>query len=166
MAHDGDYGIGHENKLPWPNLKEDMAWFQKHTAGKVCIMGRRTWESLPVKPLPNRCNVVLTSYDNIPGVKTFATIQDVLAYYKKEKEIMLIGGALLFRGCRDFITRAYITTIPNIYPSDLKVEGNWEDWDRVYYDAFSTDKCSFSIYEKVDGIDLEIYYSKGNVSEK
>src|SRR6185295_11979563 len=57
MADKGVIGKG--GTLPW-RLPEDMKWFREVTMGKPCIMGRKTWESLPKKPLPGRINIVVT----------------------------------------------------------------------------------------------------------
>ena len=51
--------IGKDGKLPW-RIPEDMKWFNERTLGKPCIMGRKTWESLPKRPLPGRTNIVVT----------------------------------------------------------------------------------------------------------
>jgi dihydrofolate reductase len=51
--------IGKDGALPW-RLKSDMAWFKASTMGKPVIMGRKTWDSLPLKPLPGRTNIVLS----------------------------------------------------------------------------------------------------------
>jgi dihydrofolate reductase len=53
--------IGDGNKIPW-HLPEDFKWFKKMTTGNVVVMGRKTFESLGGKPLPNRINVVLTRH--------------------------------------------------------------------------------------------------------
>ncbi len=51
--------IGKDGHLPW-RIADDMRRFKALTLGKPCIMGRRTWESLPKKPLPGRLNIVVT----------------------------------------------------------------------------------------------------------
>jgi dihydrofolate reductase len=51
--------IGKNNLIPW-SIKEDMAHFRELTRGWPCIMGRKTWESLPKKPLPGRLNIVIS----------------------------------------------------------------------------------------------------------
>lgn len=61
IACDPKGGIGYKSKLPWNKIEGDLARFKKLTSGKVVVMGRSTWESLPVKPLPNRINYVITS---------------------------------------------------------------------------------------------------------
>lgn len=53
VAHDENRVIGNEGKIPW-NIPEDLKNFKKLTTGHVVVMGRKTWDSLPKKPLPNR----------------------------------------------------------------------------------------------------------------
>ena len=55
--------IGVNNDLPW-HLKDDLRRFQKLTKNNIVVMGRKTYESLPKRPLPNRINVVITSTPN------------------------------------------------------------------------------------------------------
>ena len=59
-AQDNNGGIGKDNKLPW-HISEDLINFKKITSIHTIIMGRKTWDSLPKKPLPNRRNIVLSS---------------------------------------------------------------------------------------------------------
>ena len=59
VAVSDDWGIGKENELLW-HIPEDLKRFKRLTMGKCVIMGKRTWESLPRKPLPGRKNIVLT----------------------------------------------------------------------------------------------------------
>lgn len=58
-AMDSAGGIGKNGTLPW-YIPEDLQHFKDYTVGKVCVMGRKTWDSLPVKPLPNRENIVVS----------------------------------------------------------------------------------------------------------
>ena len=92
VACDPKGGIGLDGKLPWTNIQGDLPRFKALTTGKVVIMGRNTYESLPVKPLPNRINVVVTS-KIIEGVKTIPniSIMDSINY----KDAWIIGGAKL-----------------------------------------------------------------------
>jgi len=94
VARSKNHAIGKDNKLLW-NLPTDMAWFKEKTKGKPIIMGRKTYESIGSKPLPNRMNVVVTS-NRISGTyfassleNALLTIKDILedilsviAYYK------------------------------------------------------------------------------------
>jgi dihydrofolate reductase len=60
LAHDEKYGVGKNGGLPWPHNPADMKWFRECTDGHIVIMGRKTWESLGNKKLPNRTNIVVT----------------------------------------------------------------------------------------------------------
>ncbi len=79
VAVSEDWGIGKDNELLW-HIPEDLKRFKSLTLGKTVIMGKKTWESLPRKPLPGRKNIVLT---DIPGERidfaiTAYSIEDAL----------------------------------------------------------------------------------------
>nr|ALG03723.1 dihydrofolate reductase [uncultured bacterium] len=91
--------IGKDGQLVWRN-KEDMAHFKELTTGKVVIMGRKTWESIPPKfrPLPDRINVVVTrnrNYELPNNVTGAASVEDALRRYHAN-DVMIIGGAEIY----------------------------------------------------------------------
>ena len=71
-AQDTNNAIGRNGTLPW-HFSEDLKNFKKLTMGHVIIMGRKTWDSLPFKPLPNRQNIVISS-NTIDDVETYNSI--------------------------------------------------------------------------------------------
>ena len=79
-------GIGYKNSLPWKN-SEDLKRFAKLTKGNgnnAIVMGRKTWESLPYKPLKGRYNIVISkSSSNYLGDKMFSDIDKVYEYCEK-----------------------------------------------------------------------------------
>ena len=78
--------IGINNTMPW-HLPEDFAFFKSYTTGKPVIMGRKTWESLPRKPLPGRQNIVITRQDyQAEGAQTAASLEDALACVRVRKK--------------------------------------------------------------------------------
>ena len=82
VAMDANRLIGRDNALPW-RLPDDMRWFRAQTLGKPCIMGRKTYDSLPdrFRPLPGRLNIVVTrnhEYD-APGAVVVHSVADALA---------------------------------------------------------------------------------------
>lgn len=163
FAIDDCGAMGNENKLPWPPIPEDFAWFKKHTLNKVVVMGYKTWDSLPIKPLPGRINVVLSNrIDHIPGAKVFSDFEKVLEEYNDFPEIMIIGGAETIRTLRSYIDRIYVTNIKTINLADVQVEGSWEDWDLRFHDSFTSDKCDFNIWEKtIHNEELNFYTKQG-----
>ena len=74
--------IGRNNSLPW-KLPEDLKYFKRTTMGNSIIMGRKTWESLPFKPLPNRRNIVLSS-KLIEDVDTYHSIESCIQILEKK----------------------------------------------------------------------------------
>ena len=88
--------IGINNTMPW-HLPEDFAFFKSYTTGKPVIMGRKTWESLPRKPLPGRQNIVITRQDyQAEGAQTAASLEDALALCQGAEEVIIMGGAQIY----------------------------------------------------------------------
>lgn len=124
VAMDRNRVIGKEGDLPW-RLPSDLKHFKRVTLGKPCLMGRKTWESLPF-PLPGRPNLVLTrNIDYIAkGAKVFSNMHAMigegyeLAGAAGVDEIMLIGGAQLYRTLLPRCGRLYVTRV------DSEVEGD------------------------------------------
>lgn len=112
-------GIGYKNKLPWDKLQGDLPRFRKLTTNNVVVMGRNTWESLPVKPLPNRTNVVVTSTE-IPGITTLTGLP-----YKDNmylSDAWLIGGAKLINSSWHLIDEIHLTKTLSEYPCDTHID--------------------------------------------
>lgn len=94
-AQDGAIGKGGD--LLW-HLSGDLKRFKALTTGNAVIMGRKTWESLPKRPLPNRLNVVVTSYStyDAPGAVVANSIREAIDSCG-DKEIFIIGGDSIYR---------------------------------------------------------------------
>jgi dihydrofolate reductase len=94
-ASDNDV-IGRDNALPW-HLPADLAYFKRVTMGKPVLMGRRTYESIG-KPLPGRRNLVLSRREyQAAGVERVASVEEACERVAGVPEMMVIGGAELFR---------------------------------------------------------------------
>ncbi len=120
VAVSEDMGIGKGNELLW-SIPEDMRRFKQLTMGKTVIMGKKTWESLHVRPLPGRKNVVLT---DIPGEKidssvTAYSIEDALSKCEKDEEIFVIGGGSVYRQFMPVADLLYITHVHSTAPADV-----------------------------------------------
>jgi dihydrofolate reductase len=114
--------IGRQGALPW-RLPEDLRRFKALTLGKPCIMGRKTWESLPKKPLPGRSNIVVTRDRTFhaDGAAIARSLDDAVALAEREnpQEIMIIGGAELFREALPRATRIYLTEVHGAFEGDV-----------------------------------------------
>ena len=103
--------IGRDGGMPW-HLRADLARFKSLTMGKPVVMGRRTFESIG-KPLPGRRNIVVTSRAGFvaPGCEVVGSIDDALAAAGDAGEIMVIGGADLYRQVLPRADRIYLTRV-------------------------------------------------------
>ena len=102
-AQDSYGGIGKDGKLPW-HISEDLKNFKKLTSGSAILMGRNTWESLPVRPLPERRNIVL-SHQEIPEVECYTSVEECIETLDGDgiEKLFVIGGTTVYR---NFIHRA------------------------------------------------------------
>jgi dihydrofolate reductase len=103
--------IGRDNKLPW-HLPADLARFKRLTLNKPILMGRRTWESLP-GILPRRQHVVVTRDRTFApgGCLVVPSPEMALSAVAKHPEVMVIGGAALYRSMLPMVTRMYLTLV-------------------------------------------------------
>lgn len=116
VARDRNGAIGKDGTIPW-HAPEDLAFFQRETLGGVIIMGRRTWESLPYRPLKGRLNL-LVSRDTSLGEHVFPTPQAALdfAHAQGHARIYGIGGAAIYEALLPKADRLLITQV------DLTIE--------------------------------------------
>ena len=96
-AQDENGGIGKDGKLPW-YIPEDLKNFKKLTINSTIVMGRKTWESLPIKPLPKRNNVVLSTTQsyNTPMCSSLDECMEYLAN-KNINKVFIIGGRSIYK---------------------------------------------------------------------
>ncbi|MDE2111437.1 MAG: dihydrofolate reductase [Alphaproteobacteria bacterium] len=116
--------IGSKGALPW-RLPDDMRRFKALTMGKPCIMGRKTWESLPKRPLPGRTNIVVTRNAAFAaeGAAVAQSFDAALAIARKENpsEIMVIGGAEIYAAALPRAGRIHLTEIHAVFDGDARM---------------------------------------------
>jgi dihydrofolate reductase len=117
MAQNGV--IGRENSLPW-RLPEDLKRFRAFTLGKPILMGRKTFESLG-RPLPGRTNLVLTRDRgwSAQGVVVVHSVEDALLRAAASDELVVIGGAEIYRLVLPVARRIYLTHVHADVPGDI-----------------------------------------------
>jgi len=106
--------IGAKGGLPW-RLTDDLRRFKQLTLGKPCIMGRKTWDSLPKKPLPGRVNIVVTRSASFTAegavvAHSFAEAVEI-AGRQHPSEIVVIGGAEIFAAALPWAARVELTEV-------------------------------------------------------
>ena len=142
VAVDSNWGIGYNGQL-LEHISDDLKRFKELTSNNTVVMGRKTWESLPNKPLPNRINIVLTStpsqMEQTVNTK-FLTMDDFLMNldsleeFMNEygKEILIIGGGQIYHSLLSIYDRVYVTKIykshENVdsYFPNLDNDNNWK----------------------------------------
>lgn len=110
--------IGRDGGLPW-RLRSDLQRFKAVTMGKPCIMGRRTWDSLPLKPLPGRLNLVLSKDESFEakGAVVCTTLDEAVEIAREQAmddgvdEVCVIGGTALFAMALPRAKRLYLTEV-------------------------------------------------------
>ena len=112
VAVDNNWGIGFNGDL-LEHIPEDLKYFKQLTTGNTVIMGRKTWDSLPNKPLPNRTNIVITNNTNMEGQAEFMDLIDAMLYfiYNKNDDIFIIGGGKIYEELLPMCDRVYVTKI-------------------------------------------------------
>lgn len=135
--------IGNKGGIPW-RLPEDMRRFKTLTLGKPNIMGRKTWESLPKKPLPGRANIIVTRDRNYhaEGATVVATIEEALGRAKAEnpEEIMVIGGAEIYRAALPLATRIHLTEVHAAIQGDTTFSFDRPGWNETFREDHTTDE--------------------------
>ena len=146
--------IGHDNALPW-HLPDDLKRFKRLTLGKPVVMGRKTFESIG-KPLPGRQNIVVTRDANYQreGIMVVHGVDAALEAAAEQAEIMVIGGAELFRLFLPLASRVHLTCVHGDIAGDVK----WppldvREWKVVESERHETDErhiyaMTFEVWEK------------------
>jgi dihydrofolate reductase len=146
--------IGRDNGLPW-HLPEDLKRFKRLTLGKPIIMGRKTYESIG-KPLPGRHNIVVTRDPNYrrEGVTVVQGIDAAVRAAGDAAEIMVIGGAELFRAFLPRAARVHLTRVHGEVPGDV----TWPPLDEATWQLVECEKhpadprhayaMTFEVWEK------------------
>ena len=150
--------IGFENKMPW-HLPRDLRYFKKTTLGHPIIMGRKTFESLNCKALPQRRNIVVTRNHKYkaPGCEIVYSLNEAINLSGNVKKIFIIGGGQLYASAISLADEIHLTRIENknqtgellelfkgdaFFPEiDPKV---WKEVEREDHEGFS-----FVVYKKI-----------------
>lgn len=154
LAHDDKFGIGKNGKLPWEHSPADMKWFRECTTGHVIIMGRKTWESIGSKKLPNRTNIVITKshIEGEPDGKYSGDISKLLHMIKIEYpdlKTWIIGGGEIYKQALPFCDNVYLTHFKGDYECDTFVPINDYLYGYLEMAKKEQDGLKFSIWGKL-----------------
>jgi dihydrofolate reductase len=146
--------IGRDGALPW-RLKSDLALFRNLTMGKPIIMGRKTWDSLPRRPLPGRLNIVLSRDGSFspPGGLVCENFSEAVQIGREQacedgvEEVCVIGGAAVFAAALPRAQRIYLTEVTAWPTGDVHfprfAEEAWTETSRKAYPVGPEDEYAF-----------------------
>ncbi len=152
--------IGRNNKLPW-YIPADLRYFKQQTLGKPVVMGRKTWESMN-RPLPGRTNIVITRQPDyqaegarvVPDLAAAIELAESIAMIDGTEEVMVIGGAEIYRLALPLADRLYLTEVHAEIEGDTFFpdwnRGDWRELARDQHEAPGEDnyRYSFTVYER------------------
>lgn len=154
VAMDRNRAIGKNNSIPW-HIKEDYKFFKETTLGYPVIMGRKTWESLPKRPLVDRDNIVVTrnpdtlfeaerAYWATPSIWSAIDVASCLS-----NNIFVIGGEQIYRATSKLLNTLYVTHVDteiedaDAFFPDIPLPSNYELIKR--FESTRADEYSFEI---------------------
>ena len=134
VAVDENWGIGYNGDL-LAHIPNDLKYFKELTTNHVVMMGRKTWDSLPNKPLKDRLNLVITSGERQYGEGTcfigMAEAMARLAHLEEDDEWFIIGGGSIYEQLLPLCDHVYVTKIlkkfenVDTYFPNLDISPNW-----------------------------------------
>ena len=141
VAVDEDWGIGFNDEL-LEKIPEDLKYFKELTTGNTVVMGRKTWDSLPIKPLPNRGNFIISRetpllMENKAIRMNLDMIKDTMKANENEN-YFIIGGGQIYKELLPFCDRVYVTKIytshenVDTYFPNLDEPEEWNTWKVVH----------------------------------
>lgn len=144
--------IGKDNQLLW-HIPADLKRFKQLTTGHTIVMGKRTFESLPIRPLPNRRSVVITDIagEEIEGCVMAYSIQDSIDKMDEDKENFIIGGGSVYRQFLPIADHLYLTIVQKDFDADTFLEIDLSEWETI---------------EREDHLDEELPYYYINLKRK
>jgi dihydrofolate reductase len=155
VAIANNWAIGKDNQLLW-HISRDLQRFKKITLGHQVIMGKKTYESLPFRPLKNRTNVVITDNpdDKFVGCITIYSIQQALDLCNDAEESFIIGGGSVYKQFLPYANKFYLTRVHKDFEADTFFpEIDFSEWKLVECEDHDPEgendfSYSFMVYEK------------------
>lgn len=152
-----NYAIGLNNRLLW-HISDDLKRFKKLTEGHTVVMGKKTYESLPVRPLKNRRNIVITDSpeEKFEGCLTVHSVEEAISLCDPYKMNFIIGGASIYRQFLPLADMLYLTRVHKSFHADTFFpEISAEDWQCVSSEPGPEDPAlgfayTYEIYTRTD----------------
>lgn len=155
VAVASNYAIGKDNDLLW-HISNDLKRFKTLTEGQYIIMGKRTYYSLPKRPLPNRTSMIITDVEGeeIDGCLMAYSIEDAMEKMHPTAENFIIGGGSVYRQFMPLADTLYITRVHQDFEADTFFpQISTDDWmlesaEEVRDDPQNPFSYTFEIYRR------------------
>lgn len=157
VAVDNDWGIGFNGEL-LEYIPEDLKHFKQLTEGHTIIMGTKTWNSLPFKPLPNRTNIIIsTAQPLIMNKRTLRlSIENVVDYLSyTTDDVFIVGGGMIYKQLLSMCDKVYVTKIfknhnqVDTYFPNLDKSNEWISTNQSSLQTYKDIEYQFWIYERI-----------------
>lgn len=169
VAVDANWGIGFDGEL-LERIPEDMKRFRELTENNVVVMGRKTWDSLPSQPLPNRDNIIISAtlyLDYYKKLGSFVAVSEMekmqwilnfikMGYAYCDTNVFIIGGGQIYEQLLPYCDRVYVTKIHRAYenvdtyfPVDLDKSSEWRQVEMGEMREYNSITYNFLTYERV-----------------
>lgn len=138
--------IGKNNQLLW-HLSDDLKRFKRLTEGHTIVMGKRTYYSLPKRPLANRRNVVITDIidEKIEGCVMAYSIDDAISQMEKGAENFIIGGGSVYSQFLPKADRLYLTVVHKNFEADTFFDPiDFGEWKETFREDRSSEEFNYS----------------------
>lgn len=138
--------IGGDNSLLW-HISDDLKRFKAITTGHKIIMGRKTFDSLPFKPLPNRENIIITRNTGYtyPGCQVCNSVDEVIEKLDQHSENFVIGGEEIYKQFINLANKVYLTKVHKTYEGDAYFpELNGSEWKEEEKQSFLDAEIPYS----------------------
>lgn len=156
VAYCNGNGIGKNNALPW-YIPQDLKHFSKLTKGNnnnMIVMGRKTWDSLPRKPLPKRFNAIVSNHLIIDNetTKTFKSLTEVVDFSRQNgyETLWVIGGAEIYKMALalDIVDEIHVTEIQEQHDCDVFFPEISKDSFKMVLEREIGEKICYKIYKR------------------
>ena len=159
VAVDENFGIGFNGDL-LEHIPEDLKHFKELTSGHNVVMGRKTWNSLPKKPLPNRHNLVITKDPSIYELTNevwFYTLRQIEVLMLKNKNVnyFVIGGGQIYEKLLPICDKVYLTKIMvshenvDTYFPNIELMDNWKCVEQSEIKQYNDISYQFKTYSRI-----------------
>ncbi len=148
--------IGKDNDLLW-HISKDLLRFKEITKGHYIVMGKRTYYSLPVRPLPNRTSLIITDIANevIDNCLMAYSIEDAVNKMDTSNENFIIGGGSIYKQFMPLANKLYITRVHKDFEADTFFPDiSLNEWELISQENITDDPqnnffYTFEIYSRI-----------------